>query len=58
MKGQPIPYSAAEMAWLEEHRLLPIADYHAAFQAAFPRPDVSAANLHSLRKRKGWRTRR
>lgn len=58
MKGQAIPYSAAEMAWLEEHRLLPIAEYHAAFVAAFPRADVSAANLHSLRKRKGWRTGR
>lgn len=58
MKGQAITYSAAEMAWLEEHRLLPIAAYHAAFVAAFPRADVSAANLHSLRKRKGWRTGR
>jgi hypothetical protein len=58
MKGHAILYSAEEMAWLEEHRLLPISDYHAAFQAAFPRPDVSAANLNSLRKRKGWRTGR
>lgn len=58
MKGRAIPYSAAEMAWLEANRLLPIADYHAAFQAQFDRPDVSAVNLHSLRKRKGWRTGR
>jgi hypothetical protein len=47
-----------EMAWLEENRLLPIADYHIAFSAAFDRADVSAANLHALRKRKGWRTGR
>lgn len=58
MKGRAIPYSAAEMAWLEANRLLPIADYHAEFQAQFDRPDVSAVNLHSLRKRKGWRTGR
>lgn len=58
MKGRAIPYSAAEMAWLEANRLLPIADYHAAFQAQFDRPDVSQVNLHSLRKRKGWRTGR
>lgn len=58
MKGRAIPYSAEEMAWLEANRLLPIADYHAAFQGQFDRPDVSAINLHSLRKRKGWRTGR
>lgn len=58
MKGRRIPYSAAEMTWLEEHRLLPIADYHAAFIAAFSRADVAAVNLHSLRKRKGWKTGR
>lgn len=58
MKGRAIPYSAAEMAWLEENRLLPIADYHAGFVATFARQDVSAVNLHSLRKRKGWKTGR
>lgn len=58
MKGRSIPYSAEEMAWLEANRLLPIADYHAAFVAEFPRLDVSAKNLHALRKRKGWRTGR
>jgi len=58
MKGRAIIYGAEEMAWLEANRLLPIADYHAAFQAAFERPDVSAVNLHSLRKRKGWKTGR
>lgn len=58
MKGRAIPYSATEMAWLEANRLLPIAEYHAAFLTQFDRPDVSAINLHSLRKRKGWRTGR
>ncbi|MDE1914688.1 MAG: HNH endonuclease [Sphingomonadales bacterium] len=57
-KGKWIAYSAAEMAWLEENRLLPIADYHAQFVLAFARTDVSAKNLHSLRKRNGWRTGR
>ncbi|MDR7102957.1 HNH endonuclease signature motif containing protein [Croceicoccus sp. BE223] len=58
MKGHPIRYSAEEMAWLEANRLLPITDYHRAFEARFGRPDVTAANLHALRKRKGWRTGR
>jgi hypothetical protein len=58
VKGHTIPYSAAEMAWLEENRLLPISDYHAAFSDAFGRSDVSASNLHALRKRKGWKTGR
>jgi hypothetical protein len=46
------------MAWLEANRTLPIADYHQTFCAAFGRNDVSAPNLHALRKRKGWRTGR
>jgi hypothetical protein len=58
MKGKRIIYCAAELAWLDANRTLQIADYHAAFQAAFARPDVSAQNLHALRKRKGWRTGR
>lgn len=58
MKGSAIRYSAEEMAWLEENRLLPIADYHRAFAELFSRTDVSAGNLHSLRKRKGWKTGR
>lgn len=58
MKGQRIPYSAAEMAWLEENRMMVISDYHRAFSIAFKRDDVSAKNLHSLRKRKGWSTGR
>lgn len=58
MKGRNIPYSTAEMAWLAINRLLVIGDYHQAFCELFGRTDVSAANLHSLRKRKGWKTGR
>lgn len=58
MRGARISYSAAEMAWLEANRTLVISDYHAAFRKAFGRPDVSAAHLHSLRKRKGWKVGR
>lgn len=58
MKGRAIPYSDAEMAWLEQHRTLPISEYHAEFCQVFGRNDVSTANLHSLRKRKGWKTGR
>lgn len=57
-KGIGIPYSAEEMAWLEGNRGMVISDYHAAFLAEFGRADVSAKNLHSLRKRKGWSTGR
>lgn len=58
MKGRKISYSAAEMQWLEENRLMVISDYHRAFCERFGRDDVSAVNLHSLRKRKGWKTGR
>lgn len=55
MRGGRILYSAAEWRWLEANRLMVISDYHTAFCAAFNRADVSAANLHGLRKRKGWK---
>lgn len=57
-KGKSIPYSTEEMAWLEANRLMPIAEYHAAFLAEFGREDVAASHLHALRKRKGWKTGR
>jgi len=57
MKGRAIAYSADEMAWLEANRTLPISDYHRAFNEAFGR-EVSAQNLHALRKRRGWKTGR
>lgn len=58
MKGRAIAYSAEEMAWLEDNRLMVISEYHAAFAERFGRDDVSLINLHSLRKRKGWKTGR
>lgn len=58
MKGRDIPYSADELAWLEANRFMVISEYHSAFRAVFGRDDVSASNLHSLRKRKGWKTGR
>lgn len=57
-RRSPIAYSDEQMAWLEANRLLPIGDYHRAFCAAFQRQDITAANLHGLRKRKGWKTGR
>jgi hypothetical protein len=57
MKGRAIAYSPDEMTWLAANRLLPISDYHAGFVAAFER-EVSAQNLHALRKRRGWKTGR
>lgn len=58
MKGLWIEYSAAEMVWLQANRTMVIGDYHRVFREAFGRDDVTAPNLHSLRKRKGWRTGR
>ena len=58
MKGRWIIYSDDEMVWLAANRTLPISDYHAAFSEAFGRDDVTAQNLHALRKRKGWKTGR
>lgn len=58
MKGHPIRYSTAEVAWLEANRTLPIGEYTAGFQRAFGRPEVTAHQLHALRKRKGWKTGR
>jgi hypothetical protein len=57
MKGRAIAYTFEEMAWLEANRLLPIADFHRGFVEQFGR-DVSAQNLHALRKRRGWKTGR
>jgi hypothetical protein len=58
MKGARIAYSVEEMVWLEANRMMVISDYHRAFQAAFDRPDISAQNLHALRKRRGWKVGR
>jgi hypothetical protein len=43
------------MRWLEANRLMVIGEYHQAFCRRFRQTDVTAANLHGLRKRKGWK---
>lgn len=58
MRGQRIHYSADEMAWLEANRSMIISDYHREFVARFGRGEITALNLHALRKRKGWKTGR
>lgn len=59
MKGRAISYTAAQMRWLEANRAMIITDYHRAFCTAFRgRRDVTAAHLHGLRKRKGWKVGR
>lgn len=57
MKGRAIEYSKAELRWLEANRTLPIGDYASQFCAKFSR-EVTAQNLHALRKRNGWKTGR
>lgn len=57
MKGCWIVYSSAELAWLKANRSLVIGEYHRLFSERFDR-DVTAANLHALRKRNGWKTGR
>ncbi|MDP2358659.1 MAG: hypothetical protein Q8M31_21750 [Beijerinckiaceae bacterium] len=58
MKGQRITYGPDEIAWLEANRMMVISDYHQAFVTRFNRPEISALNLHGLRKRNGWKTGR
>lgn len=58
MRRGAIPYSDAEMRWLEANRMMVISDYHRAFVAEFARTDVTAAHLHGLRKRMGWKVGR
>jgi len=58
MKGHPIKYSEAEMKWVSDNRTLPSKELHTEFSKKFNRTGVSATNLGSLRKRKGWLTGR
>jgi len=58
MRGRRIAYSEAEMRWLEANRMMVISDYHRAFCTKFDRQDVTSAQLHGLRKRKGWKVGR
>lgn len=58
MRGRSIKYSEAELQWVSENRTMAISDLHLEFCKAFDRDDITASNLHSLRKRKGWKTGR
>lgn len=58
MKGRRIPYSTAELAWVEVYCTLPGKELHIRFIEKFGRADVSMINLISLRKRNGWLTGR
>lgn len=58
MKGRPIPYSAEELAWIEERREWPRAVLHEVFVLLFERSDVTPGALAALCKRKGWFTGR
>lgn len=58
MKGRAIPYSAEELAWLEERQDWPRAVLHEVFVMFFDRKDVSADALKALCTRKGWKTGR
>lgn len=54
----PIPYSEAELAFLEERKAMPRRELHAAFVTEFGRYDVTLKNIVSLCKRNGWMTGR
>jgi len=58
MKGQAIPWSAEELAWIEARRTLPRRELLAQFLQAFDRPEIKLDDLKSLCTRKGWKTGR
>ncbi|WP_299202469.1 HNH endonuclease signature motif containing protein [uncultured Amphritea sp.] len=58
MKGVAIKYSDEELQWISDNRTMTISDMHETFIKTFSRSDVTSVNLHSLRKRKGWKTGR
>lgn len=58
MKGNPVVWSAAELAWIEANARRRRRDAHAEFIAAFGRTDVSFQNFCALCKRRGWTTGR
>lgn len=57
-KGRRLKYSVDEVAWLQDNCTLPINEYHRQFCSKFGRDDTTAAQLHGLRKREGWKTGR
>jgi hypothetical protein len=58
VKGQSIPYSADELAWIEARKTWVRTELAAAFREQFGREDVRTMHLHALCKRKGWATGR
>lgn len=54
MRGRPITWSDAELAWIEEHRHMIRREAYAAFVERFNRTDVTLVNYISLCKRHGW----
>lgn len=53
-----IPYSAAELEWIEAHCTMTRREAHAAFCRIFKRTDLSVENFKALCTRKGWKTGR
>lgn len=58
MKGRAIPYSAAERAFLQQHRSLPRRELHGMFSETFGRADVSMGAIKQYCLRQGWKTGR
>lgn len=58
MKGQPLRYTRAQLAFIRRHRKRARRELHALFVARFRRCDVSLQNLTALCKRNGWWTGR
>jgi hypothetical protein len=58
MRGGPIAYSEAELAFIEARRDRPRAEIRLAFVESFGRDDVSTAHITALCKRNGWTTAR
>lgn len=58
MRGQHIPYSPEELAFIEARRSMPRQAIHAAFVDTFARHDVKVADIMALCKRRRWSTNR
>jgi hypothetical protein len=58
MKGQRIPYSDEELAFIEARQSMPRREIHAAFVTTFARGDVKVDDIKALCTRRGWSTGR
>lgn len=54
MRSRPIPYSDAELRWIEKNKLLSRRDMASRFAEKFDRQDVTENHLKGLCTRKGW----